>query len=100
MRVRMGWTGELDETWQKVDVSLDEVDLVRLLTEAGVGDGVVERLSTKIAFRLLKNEAEFLLLTRLRELGYPEQAATQRQGLLAGQNEAVLAVLTKRYPGE
>lgn len=97
MRIKLGWTGEFSGQWFKADVEVDEGDLTRLLIEGGVPSEVTDRLSTKIAFRLLKNEAELLLLTKLQEHGYPEDKASARSSQLAGQNEAVLAVLSQKY---
>lgn len=52
-------------------------------------------LSTAVVYKLLTNEAEFLLLGRLKELGYPEQKAVMRQNMLNQQTVAILDALKK-----
>lgn len=90
MRVRQGWSGETESNvWQKSDVELDEVDLQRMLADAEISAGP-EKLSTSVAFKLLLNEAEFLLLGKLKEQGFPAERASNRQATLSRQNEAIL----------
>lgn len=102
MRVRLGWSGETQtNVWEKADVELDETDLVRVLMSAGLPqDSVMSQMRTQIAYTLLCNEAEFMLLGRLKEVGYPRDKANTRQNLLTGQNTAILGALKKAYDGE
>lgn len=86
MRVRMGWSGETDSNvWQKFDVELEQDDLIRIFRENDLPDGLHERLPTKVCYQLLQNEAEMLLLSKLRAFGYPHDKASSRIAeLLAG----------------
>lgn len=100
MRVRMGWSGETQtNVWQKVNVELEQEDLLRLLVEYQIPDELVTRLPTKLLFQLLQNEAECLLLNKLRTLGYPPDKANARMAVLLGQtNEIVAAVRDQLVP--
>lgn len=100
MRVRLGWSGETsNNTWQKVDVELEEEDLIRLLREADLPDELNQRLPAKVCYQLLQNEGEILLLLKLKNLGYPaEQADTRIGQLLAVSRDIVEAIKTKLQP--
>lgn len=98
MRVRQGWSGETEtNVWQKVDIDLDETDLFRLFNGAGGYNNfpTLSALGTEVAHKLLSNEAEILLLNKLVDLGYPKDTAKERQSLLTGQNQAIIAALKK-----
>lgn len=89
MRVRLGWSGEIDSKWHKVDVELEEDDLQRMFYAADIG-AKASTVSTKVAFHLLKNEAEVLLLTKLVAQGYPADKASARQKVLEDQIALIL----------
>lgn len=79
VRVHQGWSGEIDgNVWRKVDVELEEPDLIRLLHEHRIPAEVSERLPARVAFDLLHNEAEALLLQKLTQFGYPLDKAAAR----------------------
>ncbi len=92
VKVMLGWSGETDNVWRKVDVTVDDTDLVRMLNEwdIEVSDLTV---STKATFQLLQNEAETLLLKKLLDYGYPEGTARPRMDKLQTQNHAILTAL-------
>lgn len=96
----MGWSGETQtNVWQKVNVELEQEDLLRLLVEYQIPEELVTRLPTKLLFQLLQNEAECLLLNKLRTLGYPLDKANARMAVLLGQtNEIVAAVRDQLVP--
>lgn len=94
MRVRLGWSGETESnTWHKVDIELEEEDLTRLLRENQLPEELSARLPTKVCFQLMQNDAEVLLLAKLRNLGYPHDKANARIAtLIDGSNEIIAAV--------
>lgn len=94
MQVRLGWTGEIEPNrWSKVDITVDEGDLTRLLDQAEVAADVQARLPTKIVFQLLQNEAETLLLGKLVQEGYPADKAKERRSKLDDQSQFLLTRL-------
>jgi hypothetical protein len=79
----MGWSGETESNvWQKFDIELEQEDLVRIFQENDLPLKLDERLPTRICYQLLQNEAEFLLLNKLRQFGYPADKAGDRQAKL------------------
>jgi hypothetical protein len=61
MRVRQGWSGEVEpDRWAKYSVELDEADLCRLLPDVDLSAVPVVRL-----YQLLDNEAEILITAKL-----------------------------------
>ncbi len=100
MRVRMGWSGETaSNIWQKVDIELEQEDLERIFRENDLPTELIGRLPTKVCFQLVQNEAEFLLLTKLRTLGMPtEQYAARQADLIAGTTEIVTAIKQQLAP--
>jgi len=100
VRVRMGWSGETQpNTWQKVDIELEQEDLVRIFRENDLPDDLHTRLPTKVCYTLLQNEAETLLLSKLRTLGYPVEKANARMAVLMGSsNEIVTQIQQKLAP--
>jgi hypothetical protein len=97
VRVRMGWSGETQaNTWQKLDVELEQDDLVRIFRENDLPDGLHERLPTKVCFTLLNNEAETLLLGKLRLLGYPADKANARIAVLLGSTNEIVSTIKER----
>jgi hypothetical protein len=82
VRVRLGWSGEIDSRWHKVDVELEEEDLQRMFYAADLPVDHHWNMSTKVCFHLLKNEAEVLLLSKLVGQGYPADKAAARQQVL------------------
>ena len=54
MEVRVGWNTEMGRT--KFDVTVDELDLRRILQEGGIADDPAD-LTTAEVFRLLEGEA-------------------------------------------
>lgn len=96
----MGWSGETDSsTWQKVDIELEQEDLLRLFRENDLPVELNERLPTKVCFQLLQNEAEILLLRKLVSLGYPADKANVRIGqALGSSNEIITAIKTQLAP--
>lgn len=94
MQVRVGWSGETrSNVWEKTDVTLGEEDLQRMLSTAGLPADGSAALDTKVCFQLLKNEGEFLLLVKLKDLGYPAEKANTRMIDIAAQNQAILDAL-------
>lgn len=94
VRVRMGWSGETQpNTWQKIDIELEEEDLQRLMRENDLPDDLQYRLPTKVCYQLLQNEAEVMLLNKMKFYGYPLDKATARTAVLIGSsNEIITAV--------
>lgn len=91
MRVRMGWSGETESNvWQKVDIELENEDLLRIFRENDLPDGLSDRLPTKVCYQLVQNEAETLLLTKLRTLGYPMDKANNRIAQLMSSSTEII----------
>lgn len=91
MRVRLGWSGEIEpNVWSKADVELEEEDLQRMFYAADLPVDHHWNVPTKICFHLLKNEAEALLLARLITQGYPQDKAEARIATLEQQNAVLL----------
>lgn len=96
----MGWSGETsNNTWQKVDIELEEEDLYRLMQENGFPADLHRRLPTKLCYQLLQNEAEILLMRKLRDYGYPGDKSNARVAVLLGStNEIVSAIRGQLTP--
>lgn len=79
MEVKHGWTGEvLSGTWRKVDVTVNDLDLLRVLVGAGI-EIAPERVPLSIAWQILDAEAErFILVKLVRAHGYPQEQAKPR----------------------
>lgn len=97
MRVRMGWSGEVEgNVWRKADVELEQDDLIRIFREYDLPDGLHERLPTKVCYQLVQNEAETLLLTQLRVLGYPADKANARIAVLIGSTNEIVSTIKQK----
>lgn len=91
----MGWSGETaSNVWNKVDVELEQDDLIRLFREHDLPDGLHERLPTKLCYTLLQNEAEMLLLNRLTYLGYDQ--GNSRIAVLLGSTQNIVAQIKEK----
>lgn len=78
MQVMQGWSGEINNKWAKVDVTLSEVDLARVLIGAGI-EIAPERVPLTIAWQILDAEAErFILAKLIRSHGYPADKGKAR----------------------
>jgi hypothetical protein len=96
MRVRMGWSGETEpNTWQKVDIELEEQDLLRMMQQNDLPAGIQDRLPTKVCYRLLQNEAEMMLLDKLQTVGYPPDKAAPRLAALITMNNQIVDSIKK-----
>lgn len=95
----MGWSGETASSrWEKVDVELEQEDLERIFRENDL-DGLHTRLPTKVCFQLLQNEAEYLLLNKLKTLGYSLPLAAGRQAdLTQSSGEIINAIKAQLTP--
>lgn len=100
MRVRVGWSGETsNNVWQKVDIELEEDDLARLLREADFPEGLAARLPAKVCYQLMQNEGEVMLLSKLKNFGYPVEQANARIAVLVGSSQQIIeAVKSKLQP--
>jgi hypothetical protein len=97
VRVRMGWSGETESnTWQKFDIELEQEDLIRIFRENDLPDGLHERLPTKVCHQLLANEAETLLLTKLKTLGYPVDKANARIAVMLGSSNEIVTTIKQK----
>lgn len=92
MQVMQGWSGEVQPNrWAKVDVTLSEVDLSRILAGAGI-ELPADRLPLSLAWQLLEAEAErFVLAKLIRSHGYPGEQGKARLLELAQTNRDLLA---------
>jgi len=79
MQVMQGWSGEVQPNrWAKVDVTLNEVDLMRLLLGHGV-EIAPEQVPIALAFQLLDAEAErYILVKLIKSHGYPPEQGKNR----------------------
>lgn len=93
----MGWSGETESNnWRKFDVELEQEDLTRILRENDLPDGIDERLPTKLCFQLLQNEAECLLLEKMKSVGYPTVRADERISFLVGKSGEIIDAIKSR----
>lgn len=92
MQVRQGWSGETaPNRWGKVDVTVDEGDLRRILTAAGLGDVDPVDVPVTVAFQLLDAESEWLLLAKLiTRFGHGDDASRARMAELAASRSKTL----------
>lgn len=89
MRVRQGWSGEVQPNrWAKISVELDEDDLGRILREADLMPSGPTQVPLMSAYTLLELEAERLILLKLivrhgydQETGGKELAAFEQARL-------------------
>ncbi len=95
MKVRQGWSGEVEPNrWAKFDIEVDEIDLIRILVEAGIPVEVGVDLPTATVFQILENEAERLVLVKLiTRYNYPQaEGAAKVQKLAATRHQLLEAV--------
>ncbi len=100
MRFRMGWSGEVSNgRWEKLDVELDSDDLLRILRENDLPEDLLLRLPTRLCFQLIQNETEFLLLNKLKDIGFPDAKLRPRQAdLIASTGEIIDAIKKQLAP--
>jgi hypothetical protein len=98
MKVTKGFSEELKScSWAKVDVELDEDDLLRLLLE---NDRSPESLTLSTAYAILSAEAErlltveYVLALKARDLDVPRALAIRLQDL-TGLVKSKIALATK-----
>lgn len=96
MRVRQGWSGEVEPNrWAKFDLELEEDDLRRVLQQHDLV-GVDPPLAT--CFQILELEAERLVMVKLMtRYGYPEVAGRDRLNKINSQLQAVMLALADKY---
>lgn len=93
----MGWSGETESNvWQKLDIELEQDDLIRIFRENDLPDGLHERLPTKVCYQLLQNEAETLLLTKLKAFGYPAEKANARIAVAMGSSNEIVTTIKQK----
>ncbi len=97
--MKLGWSGEVERNrWRKMDVTLGEVDLERLLLEFTVPTS--HQPDTTQAFRLLTYEAERLLTAKLVDaFGMSPADGKHRMARLTEQIEAVADEIAGRARG-
>lgn len=97
MRIRHGWSGEYQSNhWGKLDVSLGEEDVFRLLEEAGI-DAATADLTTTEAYVLLNSEAQRLLIAGMMErYEYPAQQGKDEIALHSTHRKSVLDTVKAR----
>jgi hypothetical protein len=93
----MGWSGETSNNiWQKVDIELEQEDLIRVFREKDLPPDLVDRLPTRVCFQLLQNEAESLLLRKLEGLGYDRAASGARIATMTAQNNEIVGAIKQQ----
>lgn len=93
----MGWSGETSSnTWQKVDVELENEDLVRVFREKEIPEDLIGQLPTLVCFTLLQNEAETLLLRKLETIGYDRSRSGERIAVMTAQNKEIVGAIRKQ----
>jgi hypothetical protein len=93
----MGWSGETESNvWQKLDIELEQDDLIRIFRENDLPDGLHERLPTKVCYQLLQNEAETLLLAKLKTMGYPVDRANARIAVNLGSTGEIISTIKQK----
>lgn len=58
MNVRLGWSGDIHGTWTKMDVEVDDNDLLQHFSECGCVDTSVLQFSPVEKFKLMYSLAE------------------------------------------
>lgn len=97
VRIRVGWSGETKtNVWEKVSIELEQDDLHRIFRENDLPEGLHERLPTRVCFQLLQNEAEALLLNKLKTFGYPVDQVTARTAVLMGGSAEIISTIKQR----
>lgn len=97
MRVRIGWSGEVETNkWAKIDVQMEEVDLERILASNNIAIDT-SSLPTSLAYLLLEAEAEGNVLAKLvDQYGYPAPQAEFRRQKLKATKDNILQALRNR----
>lgn len=92
MQVEAGFSGEMPNgTWRKLSVSVDEMDLRRILHAAGY-DGRRDTLAEIDVFRLLSAEANTLMYSEMAtHLGYPVEDAKAQISSAVKDQKSVLS---------
>lgn len=62
MEFKLGWSAEINGSWVKMDITVDETDILRILTEHGLDEDSRDKLSPGEAFTLLESLGEKLVL--------------------------------------
>lgn len=90
MKVRQGWSGEVEPNrWAKFDIELEEDDLRRVARQHDIDPAA---LPGRLAFLLLEVEAEMLVLTKLiGRYGYPQVEGQEKIARLKTQKDSLLA---------
>lgn len=99
MRWRRAWTGELATGhYTKLDITLDEEDLQRLLAEHLPGVSAAQ-LTVRETWLLLEQEAETLLtMDQIARLGHNVAGNQELLGKLHGERSALLGTLRAKHP--
>lgn len=102
MEVRLGWSGEIQGTWTKMDVLVEEVDLRSHLIEAGAQDVDSLKITPPHKFKLLYAMAElFVALHKMSR--YPEYFGTESdqeniRKLIASRDTITQEILSREAP--
>lgn len=101
MQVMQGWSGEVKPNqWAKVDVTLTDIDLLRILIGAGI-EIAPERVPIVLAYQLLDAEAErFVLAKLIRAHGYPPEQGKARLIELAQVSRDILTKIRDTVAGD
>lgn len=92
VRIYRGWSGEREPgQWASFTVELDDdVDLRRVVRDAGLAEEIVQSLPVTVVYELLRLEAERLILIKLVDQG--AEVTGEHRDRLAGLNRRKLQV--------
>jgi len=77
MNVRLGWSGEIGGTWTKMDVEVDDSDLILHFTDEGCENPMSLKFSSVEKFKLMYSLAEiFVQLHKMAR--FPDYFNTER----------------------
>lgn len=104
MNVRLGWSGDIHGTWTKMDVELDDSDLILHFADAGVADLSSLEFSPIEKFKLMYVLAEVFVqlhkMSRFPNIFNTDKDRAELADLLRQRDKITKCVLDRNVQGD
>jgi len=101
MNVRLGWSGDIHGTWTKMDVEVEESDLLLHFQEAGAVDFFEVRFSPVEKFKLMYVLAEIFVqfhkMSRFPDYFAKDEDKQELADLIATRDKLTKDILERNY---
>lgn len=101
MNVRLGWSGDIHGMWTKMDVEVDESDLILHFHDAGIENPLALHYSPLEKFKLMYSIAETFVqlhkMSRFPDVFGSDRDKAELQNLIAARDKLTKAILDREH---